>query len=266
MPPSAPRLRVSLHRLPKDHTRLLAKRVKVEAARREVEAARRTQEDDSCHPGQRDVKPVRQEDIKPVKQEVEQDRKLEDMKLEIAKLDSILQGNLLLDQSQHKISDILLLDRLRLKHEFPGKQGFPEQQQEILKQLPRHPELLGQTEIPGKSFGYSDVCSHRGEQEEVQEEVQDEVQEEVQEEVHEEGLEEGLAEELVACKWEDCQQKLEPRCLLDHLTVREDFMQSTEFTISLLLYSCSYSVMLILKGFLKKLIYLIYSTEQKTSM
>jgi len=48
--------------------------------------------------------------------------KTEDMKLEIAKIDSILQGNLLLDKSSHKISDILLLDKF--KSRYPVKQEF----------------------------------------------------------------------------------------------------------------------------------------------
>jgi len=48
--------------------------------------------------------------------------KTEDMKLEIAKIDSILQGNLLLDKSSHKISDILLLDKY--KSRYPVKQEF----------------------------------------------------------------------------------------------------------------------------------------------
>ena len=43
--------------------------------------------------------------------------KLADMKVEMAKLDSILQGNLLLDKSSHKISDILLLDSLKARVE-----------------------------------------------------------------------------------------------------------------------------------------------------
>jgi len=48
--------------------------------------------------------------------------KTEDMKLEIAKIDSILQGNLLLDKSSHKISDILLLDKF--KSSYSVKQEF----------------------------------------------------------------------------------------------------------------------------------------------
>ena len=48
--------------------------------------------------------------------------KTEDMKLEIAKIDSILQGNLLLEKSSHKISDMLLLDKF--KSRFPLKQEY----------------------------------------------------------------------------------------------------------------------------------------------
>ena len=53
---------------------------------------------------------------KPMESDSKLKAKTEDMKLEIAKIDSILQGNLLLDKSSHKISDILLLDKL--KQEF----------------------------------------------------------------------------------------------------------------------------------------------------
>jgi len=58
--------------------------------------------------------------------------KLEGMKLEMAKLDSILHGNLLLDKSSHKISDMLLLDSL----ESQVKQDYRRERSSISSKEP----------------------------------------------------------------------------------------------------------------------------------
>lgn len=102
------------------------------------------------------------------------------MKLEIAKFDSILQGNLLLDKASHKISDILLLDKVRMKQEFPGRP---------------HLDKLG------CDASDSSISPHS-----VPPESQPIPLKQVQ-------------EDLVTCKWEECGERLEPQHLLDHITV-----------------------------------------------
>ena len=119
MPPHGTRLRVSLHRLPLAtvhnklttvHNDINNKLNKVAVHQTEL----RTEESKLVEQGQAGVK-----------HEQTEESKLEDMKLEMAKLDSILQGNLLLDKSSHKISDMLLLDTLksRVKQEYPKLGG-----------------------------------------------------------------------------------------------------------------------------------------------
>ena len=118
VPPHSTRLRVSLHRLPLAtvHNKLTTvhddinnKLSKVVVHQTEL----RAEESKLVEQGQAGVKHEQTES------------KLEDMKLEMAKLDSILQGNLLLDKSSHKISDMLLLDTLksRVKQEYPKLAG-----------------------------------------------------------------------------------------------------------------------------------------------
>ena len=118
VPPHATRLRVSLHRLPLAtvhnqlttvHNDINNKLSKVVVHQTEL----RTDESKLDEQEQAGVKHEHSES------------KLEDMKLEMAKLDSILQGNLLLDKSSHKISDMLLLDTLksRVKQEYPKLAG-----------------------------------------------------------------------------------------------------------------------------------------------
>lgn len=118
VPPHGTRLRVSLHRLPLAtvhnklstvHNDINNKLSKVVVHQTEL----RTEESKLVEQGQAGVK------------HEETESKLEDMKLEMAKLDSILQGNLLLDKSSHKISDMLLLDKLksRVKQEYPKLAG-----------------------------------------------------------------------------------------------------------------------------------------------
>jgi len=118
VPPHSTRLRVSLHRLPLAtvHNKLTTvhddinnKLSKVVVHQTEL----RAEESKLVEQGQAGVKDEQTES------------KLEDMKLEMAKLDSILQGNLLLDKSSHKISDMLLLDTLksRVKQEYPKLAG-----------------------------------------------------------------------------------------------------------------------------------------------
>ena len=118
VPPHGTRLRVSLHRLPLAtvhnqlttvHNDINNKLSKVVVHQTEL----RTEESKLVEQGQAGVK------------HEETESKLEDMKLEMEKLDSILQGNLLLDKSSHKISDMLLLDTLksRVKQEYPKLAG-----------------------------------------------------------------------------------------------------------------------------------------------
>ena len=108
VPPHGNLLRVSLHRLPRAtvHNKLLDNvhnDINSKLDKVVLQAELRTGEEE----------PAR------VKHE-NSESKLEGMKLEMAKLDSILHGNLLLDKSSHKISDMLLLDSLesRVKQDY----------------------------------------------------------------------------------------------------------------------------------------------------
>eukprot|EP00090_Calanus_glacialis_P026583 TRINITY_DN41821_c0_g1_i1.p1 TRINITY_DN41821_c0_g1~~TRINITY_DN41821_c0_g1_i1.p1 ORF type:complete len:769 (+),score=117.36 TRINITY_DN41821_c0_g1_i1:311-2617(+) len=89
---------------------------------------------------------------KPMESDSKLKAKTEDMKLEIAKIDSILQGNLLLDKSSHKISDILLLDKL--KSRYPVKQEFYsslESKQENERYENPNLQILNSNAIPSDS-------------------------------------------------------------------------------------------------------------------
>ena len=108
VPPHGNLLRVSLHRLPRAtvHNKLLDNvhnDINSKLDKVVLQSELRTGEEE----------PAR------VKHE-NSESKLEGMKLEMAKLDSILHGNLLLDKSSHKISDMLLLDSLesRVKQDY----------------------------------------------------------------------------------------------------------------------------------------------------
>ena len=111
VPPHGNKLRVSLHRLPRAtvHNKLLDNvhnDINSKLDKVVLQAELRTGEG-------KEEEPAR------VKHE-NSESKLEGMKLEMAKLDSILHGNLLLDKSSHKISDMLLLDSLesRVKQDY----------------------------------------------------------------------------------------------------------------------------------------------------
>ena len=106
VPPHGNLLRVSLHKLPRAtvHNKLLDNvhnDINNELDKVVLQAELRTGEG-------KEEEPAR---VKHENSESKLD-KLEGMKLEMAKLDSILHGNLLLDKSSHKISDMLLLDSL----------------------------------------------------------------------------------------------------------------------------------------------------------
>ena len=106
MPPHGNLLRVSLHKLPRAtvHNKLLDNvhnDINSKLDKVVLQAELRTGEG-------KEEEPAR---VKHENSESKLD-KLEGMKLEMAKLDSILHGNLLLDKSSHKISDMLLLDSL----------------------------------------------------------------------------------------------------------------------------------------------------------
>merc|ERR1719367_1186307 len=118
VPPHGNLLRVSLHKLPRAtvHNDINSKLDKVV-----LQAELRTGEG-------KEEEPAR---VKHENSESKLD-KLEGMKLEMAKLESILHGNLLLDKSSHKISDMLLLDSL----ESQVKQDYGRDRSSISSQEP----------------------------------------------------------------------------------------------------------------------------------
>ena len=110
--------------------------------------------------------------------------KSEDMKLEMAKIDSILKGKLLLDQASHKLTDMLLLDKI--ESDFPVKEDVNMKNEYInnnnnIQESSRKGTKLDKLE--NKSGTSSSI-------------------------------------EFVNCKWKDCGLNIEVQNLLDHLTVR----------------------------------------------
>jgi hypothetical protein len=215
LPDLAPRLQVSLVKLAPDllpglrHVRRqhVAKKVKLETATGHKQESVKS-EDPKCNlsvtmtsdPGVR-LQGDRTTRLKLIKQEDEtgSDTKLQDMKLEIAKFDSILHGNLLLDQSKHKISDILLLDSLKSRVNLDFSR-------DSLAQLTTYT-----SNAISSDSSINLVCQHRPRE-----------RSENNGTVTSKSIvssEESLAlQEVMTCKWEGCVDRLESRHLLDHLT------------------------------------------------
>ena len=142
-----------------------------------------------------DSKPLLTADTKPLRP-TDLDSKAASMKREIAKIDSILQNNLLLDKSTQKLNEILLFDSLqgglRIKNE---KEGFEEQVEEVPPNLPVTKTDSAESSEPNVG------------EEAAREEGRDEEERKVPE------------REFVKCRWRGCGLDVEDMHLLEHLNV-----------------------------------------------
>ena len=110
-----------------------------------------------------------------------EDVKSADMKLEMAKIDSILKGKLLLDQASHKLSDMLLLDKI--------ESGFTVKPDASLKNEYINNNNNNNVEESSRKGTKTDKLDNKS------------------------------GTEYVICKWKDCGLNVEVQNLLDHLTV-----------------------------------------------
>ena len=124
----------------------------------------------------------------------------DDMKMEIAKIDSILQGKLLLEKSSHKLCDMVILDKMEL--DCKVKQEF-----DCTFDNKKHLQF--------SNFKNEKSC--KVEKEEFHSNNNNlEKDFKLENDEEEKGATE---EELVTCKWEGCGVKLRVKHLLDHLSV-----------------------------------------------
>ena len=129
----------------------------------------------------------------------------EDTKLELAKLESILQGKLLLDIASHKLSDMLLQDKT-LNSNFSVKQEL-----DNFDEKPTAENL----EIPAK-LGKDLICSNNNNIIENKLDPKPESSSQVKSVDNE-------FKEFVKCKWQGCEKDVEVQHLLEHLMVRFDY-------------------------------------------
>ena len=129
----------------------------------------------------------------------------EDTKLELAKLESILQGKLLLDIASYKLSDMLLQDET-LNSNFSVKQELDNFDEKPTAENLEIPTKLGKdllcsnnNNIIESKLDTKPECSSRANS------VDDEFK------------------EFVKCKWQGCEKDVEVQHLLEHLMVRFDY-------------------------------------------
>lgn len=120
----------------------------------------------------------------------------DEMKMEIAKIDSILQGKLLLDKSSHKLCDMVILDKMgldcKVKQEFDS--SFDKKQLQF-----SHIKNEKSCKVEEK-----EVQSNNNNNNNVGKDFKLKTIEE---------------EEVVSCKWEGCGARMRVQHLLDHLSV-----------------------------------------------
>lgn len=126
----------------------------------------------------------------------------EDIKLELAKLESVLEGKLLLNIASHKLSDMLLQDKT-LNSNFSVKQEL-----ENFDEKPTAENL----EIPAK-LGKDVICSNNNNIIENKGAQQQESSSQVR-------SVDDKFKEFVKCKWQGCDKEVEVQHLLEHLLVR----------------------------------------------
>lgn len=152
--------------------------------------------------------------------------KTEDMKLEIAKIDSILQGKLLLDKSSHNLSEMLLLDKFKsgypVKHEIFTSFEPKQEKCDLFHSdaISGHAKIIDTSPLPGYT-GLS--CSHNNNNITSKSPARQQNEPGDEAEKHEPG---GFLDnqgnsgdrEYVDCKWKGCGKKFEVQNFLEHLT------------------------------------------------
>ena len=134
----------------------------------------------------------------------------EDTKLELAKLESILQGKLLLDIASYKLSDMLLQDET-LNSNFSVKQEL-----DNFDEKPTAENL----EIPAK-LGKDLICSNNNNIIENKLDPKPESSSQVK-------SVDNTFKEFVKCKWQGCDKEVEVQQLLEHLLVRFEFKEMSK--------------------------------------
>lgn len=129
-----------------------------------------------------------------------EDVKSADMKLEMAKIDSILKGKLLLDQASHKLSDMLLLDKL--------ESGFTVKPDASLKNEYINNNNNNNVEESSRKGTKTDKLDNKS------------------------------GTEYVICKWKDCGLNVEVQNLLDHLTTVHIITQKSKSETEAVKYQC----------------------------
>lgn len=138
----------------------------------------------------------------------------EDIKLELAKLESVLEGKLLLNIASHKLSDMLLQDKT-LNSNFSVKQEL-----ENFDEKPTAENL----EIPAK-LGKDVICSNNNNIIENKGAQQQESSSQVR-------SVDDKFKEFVKCKWQGCDKEVEVQHLLEHLLNIHITTQKTDETES----------------------------------
>lgn len=118
----------------------------------------------------------------------------DEMKMEIAKIDSILQGKLLLDKSSHKLCDMVILDKMGL--DCKVKQEFD-------------------SSFDKKQLQFSHIKNEKSCKVEEKEVQSNNNNNNVGKDFKLKTIEE---EEVVSCKWEGCGARMRVQHLLDHLS------------------------------------------------
>ena len=129
----------------------------------------------------------------------------EDTKLEISKLESILQGQLLLDIASHKLSDILLLDKSLNSFSVKEEVESFDEEKPTAKSLDISPleATLSQNLSNNNNNLIEDKEVHNNSESTSQaKSVDDEFK------------------EIIKCKWQGCEKDVEIQHLLEHLMVR----------------------------------------------
>ena len=129
----------------------------------------------------------------------------EDTKLEISKLESILQGQLLLDIASHKLSDILLLDKSLNSFSVKEEVESFDEEKPTAKSLDISPleATLSQNLSNNNNNLIEDKEVHNNSESTSQAKSVDD-----------------KFKEIIKCKWQGCEKDVEIQHLLEHLMVR----------------------------------------------
>ena len=132
----------------------------------------------------------------------------EDIKLKLAKLESVLEGKLLLNIASHKLSEMLFQDKT-LSSNFSVKQEL-----EHFDEKPTAENL----EIPEK-LGKDVICINNNNNIKAEQQL---------ESFSQVRNVDDKFKEFVKCKWQGCDKEVEVQQLLEHLLVRFEFKEMSK--------------------------------------